>query len=94
MQQAPPSYMVTEGLVGEQAIWRVVRQETDARGMRSLIFVCGCPTRRAALSLARALGSYRAGTAPDVVLRENGASGHVPLNGAATAFRPKVFPSC
>lgn len=94
MQHAVPSYMVTEGLVGEQAIWRVVRQETDARGMRSLIFVCGCPTRRAALSLARALGGYREGTPAEVVLRENGTSGHVLLNGAAAAFRPKVFPSC
>ena len=52
-------YYVTEGLFGEQPIWRVVRGETNARGMEMLSFVCGCATRRGALSMARAMSAYR-----------------------------------
>ena len=50
---------VTEGLFGEQPIWRVVRGETNARGMEMLSFVCGCATRRGALAMARAMSNYR-----------------------------------
>ena len=52
-------YYVTEGLFGEQPIWRVVRGETNARGMEILSFVCGCATRRGALAMARAMSAYR-----------------------------------
>ncbi len=53
-------YFVTEGLFGEQPVWRVVRGETNARGMEMLSFVCGCATQRAALAMARTMGDYRA----------------------------------
>ncbi len=52
-------YYVTEGLFGEQPIWRVVRGETNARGMEVLSFVYGCATRRAALAMAGAMSAYR-----------------------------------
>ena len=53
-------YFVTEGLFGEQPVWRVVRGETNARGVEMLSFICGCATQRAALAMARAMGEYRA----------------------------------
>ena len=67
-------YYVTEGLFGEQPIWRVVRGETNARGMEVLSFVCGCATRRAALALARAMSAYReCNDTPVRVLERTGA---------------------
>lgn len=56
----PTHYVVVEGLVGEESIWRVVRAEEIARGRRRYAFVSTCQTRRAALSLARALNDKRA----------------------------------
>ncbi len=56
----PTHYLVVEGLVGEESIWRVVRAEENARGRRLYAFVGTCQTRRAALSLARALNEKRA----------------------------------
>ena len=57
---APTHYMVVEGLAGEGSIWRVVRAEEHAKGRRLYAFVGTCQTRRAALSLARALNEKRA----------------------------------
>ena len=88
------SYMVTEGLIGEQPVWRVVRQEVDPRGMTSFIYVCGCPTLRAAMALARALGDYREGEAPEVTLRENGTSVLRPLANENTGLKTKPWPVC
>ena len=56
----PTHYLVVEGLAGEQSTWRVVRAEEPARGRRLYAFVGTCQTRRAALSLARALNEKRA----------------------------------
>ena len=53
-------YVVVEGLAGEDSTWRVVRAEEHARGRRLYAFVGTCQTRRAALSLARALNEKRA----------------------------------
>lgn len=52
-------YFVTEALFGEQPIWRVVRGEINARGVEVRAFVCGCATRRGALSMAQAMSGYR-----------------------------------
>ena len=57
---APTHYVVVEGLVGEDSTWRVVRAEEPTRGRRLYAFVDTCQTRRAALSLARALNEKRA----------------------------------
>ena len=57
---APTHYLVVEGLAGEGSIWRVVRAEEHAKGRRLYAFVGTCQTRRAALSLARALNEKRA----------------------------------
>ena len=57
---APTHYVVVEGLAGEASTWRVVRAEEHARGRRLYAFVGTCQTRRAALSLARALNEKRA----------------------------------
>ena len=57
---APTHYVVVEGLVGEESIWRVVRAEEPTHGRRLYAFVGTCQTRRAALSLARALNEKRA----------------------------------
>ncbi len=57
---APTHYVVVEGLAGEDSTWRVVRAEQHARGRRLYAFVGTCQTRRAALSLARALNEKRA----------------------------------
>ena len=56
----PTHYVVVEGLAGEDSTWRVVRAEEHARGRRLYAFVGTCQTRRAALSLARALNEKRA----------------------------------
>lgn len=56
-----PRYYVTSAPLGEIVTWRVVREETGPRGMRTLSFISGYPTRRAALSIANALGTYRNG---------------------------------
>ena len=68
-------YYVTEGLFGEQPIWRVVRGETNARGMEMLSFVCGCATRRGALAIARAMSSYRECNDAPVCVRERTGAG-------------------
>ncbi len=57
---APTHYVVVEGLAGEDSTWRVVRAERHAKGRRLYAFVGTCQTRRAALSLARALNEKRA----------------------------------
>ena len=57
---APTHYLVVEGLAGEDSTWRVVRAEEHAEGRRLYAFVGTCQTRRAALSLARALNEKRA----------------------------------
>ena len=57
---APTHYLVVEGLAGEDSTWRVVRAEEHAQGRRLYAFVGTCQTRRAALSLARALNEKRA----------------------------------
>jgi len=56
-----PRYYVTSAPLGEIVTWRVVREENGPRGMRTLSFISGYPTRRAALSIAKALGTYRNG---------------------------------
>ncbi len=56
----PTHYVVVEGLNGEESTWRVVRAEEPAQGRRLYAFVGTCQTRRAALSLARALNEKRA----------------------------------
>ena len=56
----PTHYMVVEGLSGEESAWRVVRAEEPVAGRRLYAFVGTCQTRRAALSLARALNEKRA----------------------------------
>ena len=56
----PTHYVVVEGLVGEESTWRVVRAEEQPPGRRLYAFVGTCQTRRAALSLARALNEKRA----------------------------------
>ena len=61
MERAVPThYVVVEGLVGEESTWRVVRAEEPTLGRRLYAFVSTCQTRRAALSLARALNEKRA----------------------------------
>ena len=60
MSGTPTHYVVVEGLAGEDSTWRVVRAEEHARGRRLYAFVGTCQTRRAALSLARALNEKRA----------------------------------
>ena len=55
----PTHYVVVEGLVGEASTWRVVRAEEQPAGRRLYAFVGTCQTRRAALSLARALNEKR-----------------------------------
>ena len=57
---APTHYLVVEGLAGEGSTWRVVRAEEHAQGRKLYAFVGTCQTRRAALSLARALNEKRA----------------------------------
>ena len=52
-------YFVTEALFGEQPVWRVVRGEINSRGIEVRAFICGCATRRGALSMARAISGYR-----------------------------------
>ena len=59
-RRAPTHYVVVEGLVGEESTWRVVRAEEPTHGRRLYAFVGTCQTRRAALSLARALNEKRA----------------------------------
>ena len=56
----PTHYVVVEGLVGEESTWRVVRAEEPTLGRQLYAFVGTCQTRRAALSLARALNEKRA----------------------------------
>ena len=94
MNDVAHSYMVTEGLIGEQPVWRVVRREIDRRGMTSLVYVCGCPTLRAAMAIARALGAYREGEAPEVVVRESSTALLKPPTSENAGLRTKLWPVC
>ncbi len=86
-------YYVTEGLFGEQPIWRVVRGETNARGMKVLSFVCGCATQRGALAMARAMSTYReCNDAPVRVLERSGAGRAVAA--APHVEAPHIKPMC
>jgi len=56
-----PNYFVTSAPHGDYISWRVVREETGSRGMKTISFICGYPTQRAAIAIAKALSSYRGG---------------------------------
>lgn len=86
-------YYVTEGLFGEQPIWRVVRGETNARGMEMLSFVCGCATRRGALSMARAMSSYRECNDSPVRVRQRTGAGRA-VAAAPRAEGIQIKPMC
>ena len=86
-------YFVTEGLFGEQPIWRVVRGETNARGMEVLSFVCGCATRRAALALARAMSAYRDCDGARVGVRERTGAGRA-VAPAPSPEATRIKPLC
>lgn len=94
MVDATPSYLVTEGLIGEHPIWRIVRRETDARGMTGYVYVCGCATLRAAMALAGTLGAYREGETPEVIVREGGTGAHRALQGDNSGMKTKLWPVC
>jgi hypothetical protein len=90
----PTHYVVVEGLIGEESIWRVVRAEEIARGRRRYAFVCTCQTRRAALSLARALNEKRAVDASTLrdVAQDEPLSGQFREDPAPDPYR--LRPSC
>ena len=79
----PTHYVVVEGLAGEGSTWRVVRAEEHAQGRRLYAFVGTCQTRRAALSLARALNEKRA--VDEATLQARG------VEGAGPAPRPRRY---
>ena len=86
-------YYVTEALLGEQPIWRVVRGEINARGVEVRAVVCGCATRRGALSMARAMSVYRdCNETPIEVLERTGAGRAV----SAVPHNPvrSIMPNC
>ena len=93
---APTHYVVVEGLAGEGSIWRVVRAEEHAQGRRLYAFVGTCQTRRAALSLARALNEKRA--VDEATLRSAASRGQAPApDRADIAPAPDPYrlrPSC
>ena len=95
-RRAPTHYVVVEGLVGEESTWRVVRAEEPTHGRRLYAFVGTCQTRRAALSLARALNEKRAVDA--ATLRAAALKGlSLPPGRAAIAPAPDPYrlrPSC
>jgi len=68
-------YYVTEALFGEQPIWRVVRGEINTRGVEVRAFICGCATRRGAISMARALSGYRECDETLIEVRERAGAG-------------------
>ena len=89
-------YYVTEGLFGEQPIWRVVRGETNGRGMEMLSFVCGCGTRRGARAMARAMSGYRECEDTPITVRSRNGDGEA---GRAVAAAPhaegiQIKPMC
>ncbi len=86
-------YYVTEGLFGEQPIWRVVRGETSERGNRVLSFVCGCATRRGALAMARAMSSYRECEDRPVAVHERSGAGRA-VAAAPHAKGIQIKPMC
>ena len=87
----PTHYVVVEGLVGEESTWRVVRDEEQPPGRRLYAFVGTCQTRRAALSLARALNEKRARRRGDV--EEGGAHARRPAAGTVCASPPRRTPT-
>jgi len=86
-------YFVTEGLFGEHPIWRVVRGETNARGMEMFSFVCGCATRRGALAMARAMSDYRECANTPIGVRERPGSGRA-VAPAPHSEAPQIKPIC
>ncbi len=64
-------YYVSEGVFGEQAIWRVVRSEVNSRGYELLSFICACGTKRAALTMARSMNTYRRCEEPINIIKQN-----------------------
>ena len=86
-------YYVTEGLFGEQPIWRVVRGETNARGNEVRAFICGCATQRAALAMARAMGEYRACDDTPVRVHERKGAGRA-VAAAPHAAGIQIKPAC
>ena len=86
-------YFVTEGLFGEHPVWRVVRGETNARGMEMLSFICGCATQRAALAMARAMGEYRACDDTPVRVHERKGAGRA-VAAAPHAAGIHIKPAC
>ena len=92
---ALPRYYVTAAPLGNHITWRVVREDTGPRGMKTLSFICGYPTRRAAVAIARALGTYRNGSS-DVDV--DGPTSTLPTGhggaDASAAFPALVRPPC
>ena len=88
---APTHYVVVEGLAGEDSTWRVVRAEEHARGRRLYAFVGTCQTRRAALSLARALNEKRA--VDEETLRAAALRGQALAPAAPTCARARSLPA-
>ena len=89
---APTHYLVVEGLAGEGSTWRVVRAEEHARGRSLYAFVGTCQTRRAALSLARALNEKRA--VDEATLRAAAQRGQaLPPGRADIAPAPRSLPA-
>ena len=86
-------YYVTEALFGEQPIWRVVRGETNGRGVEVRAFVCGCATRRAALSMARAMSGYRDCDETPVTVRDRTGAGRA-VASAPLADGLQIKPMC
>lgn len=94
-QAALPRYYVTAAPLGDHITWRVVREDTGPRGMKTLSFICGYPTRRAAVAIARALGTYRNGSS-DIDVDHTVPAGPT-AHGAAdasAAFPALVRPPC
>ena len=73
-------YYVSEGVFGEQAIWRVVRSEVNSRGCELLSSICACGTKRAALTMARSMNTYRRCEQPTNIIKQNSYSGQIAIN--------------
>ncbi|MBR46844.1 MAG: hypothetical protein CMM31_10285 [Rhodospirillaceae bacterium] len=86
-------YYVTEALFGEQPMWRVVRGETNARGVEVRAFVCGCATRRGALAMARAMSGYRDCDETPVEVRERAGAGRAVAAAPSDPARG-IIPNC
>ena len=86
-------YYVPEALFGELPVWRVVRAEINTRGVEVRAFICGCSTRRGAISMARAMSNYRVCAETPVEVRERtGADRAVPA--APHTPRQSIMPQC